>query len=1515
VAAKDRFKRSFAALLLAMLFVTQLLLAALVHLNTAVARHALERWTSSIVSGELRGRVAIGHIERLGLSNLWLQQITLYDEQQRPVAAIDRVRVSSTLWPALRRWATSQESLTLVIESIRAEGVHLYLRPAPNDERPSLLVALEPAPAKAKTADEAPGPYRIFLSNIELGEVIVDNELPNFDVGVARLQKLSGQLLLTDQGVAASLKRFSLDLASPSVLPLHVFGNLEYRSPSRLWGDVQATLGHIPISARIQYDHETLASVISAYRVTPEAIRELNPNWPILRPLTVSLKTNGPLHQLAVRLELDAGTTHAEAAGTVALLNAKRADIAFEAHGIDFQALLGQALPSDLDVAARIALVWVDEEPRISIDGVLQPGQFLRFRTPRIDLQGNYDADGFVVSGRSSDPTLPIRAAAILRNHELDVEAQVEGVKLAPLVAGMTSARVSGLASAQARAKFTSDAIAATVDLTLRDLRIGSVKLAQAKVSTNFEGPLSRPQTWTGELSVDAKRIVAPYTLFERLVLRAQGSPERANLTLSAEQPGVAKIRINAEALPFEGPKLNHAHLDLTRGTSCLSLHAATIQYSDNALVLDSVALEGGAGQAQGSLTIQSGQIFGRLLGQSIDLGVVSELIGLPSHSLAGHANLEFDIDTRQRPSTGLLRVTLERATLGLLTNVTGTLEAGLDADRLTGVAELKADLIDDVRANLDLELAGAPARLSSYQEARGNASLELNRVRLDRLGTLLGLFGNGAAVSGTANIRLTGERSAATGLPDLTLSAVTNQLSVTAPYASSRIQLNNEELLLSVGYTGATGQLQSDWVLSRWGQPKANFQFLTNLSAQERSLDDTWAIVRDWPNLPFEAMLRLPRQSISELGTVLGSTFGSGSTELKLWLKGPIRLAHVVTELQGNDLILEPLGNALPFDVQGLLEYTRGSGDARVLLAAGSPTKTWLQVNGVASLPACAGSIACIGDWTGNIEVGLLGLPLEALPVLGPLGFSGEVRGVLSAQRHDGVTQVTGVVPVDNVHVAGHPLGQTLLSVRSDRDQLTGAAKLIDGSAQIDFEAQIPIDWRPAVPRRRRGAPIRLAAKATGYDAGFLTPWLKDYVTDLAGELNGNLEATYTSAEASGVEQPAPQLALGGRMALRGGKATLRAFDLTLGDVTLTAQASSTAKRTTIAIPNFSASVGDESNNLAGAAVIELEQFTLKRLAATIERAKNVPFVANSVTLATLSGGANVEVTPVPKGFDVGIEVSQLELRLPRFSGREVLGLTENPDIVVVQPLGPDAWRMRHATNSSTYRVRLSLGNKSKVTRSDLNLPISGTPEITIGKRTSPSGTIQLLQMGRLELFGKAFVVERGTLTLDPDQPTNPRLDVVATWRGPTHVVQVQILGKRNEARLRLTSDPPLASESQVMALLLGGGGNDSTASAGLGVGATLFNELLSDTALSSLEVRTSSDERHANYTAAVPLRDNLWFEATYQSPTNTSLPGSSAQKGFSGTVDYRFHRDWSVRSELGTLGAGADLMWQYRY
>ena len=141
---------------------------------------------------------------------------------------------------------------------------------------------------------------------------------------------------------------------------------------------------------------------------------------------------------------------------------------------------------------------------------------------------------------------------------------------------------------------------------------------------------------------------------------------------------------------------------------------------------------------------------------------------------------------------------------------------------------------------------------------------------------------------------------------------------------------------------------------------------------------------------------------------------------------------------------------------------------------------------------------------------------------------------------------------------------------------------------------------------------------------------------------------------------------------------------------------------------------------------------------------------------------------------------------------------------------------------------------------------------------------------------------------------------------------------GKR--PRRNDTLHDPARSEAEIQALLLGGGASESgdAQGAGVGYGADFVSELLADTNLPHVELRTGSetaaeDRRYATYTAAVQISDEVWFEGSYKALSASEQTDDG--DALTGTVDWRFRRDWSLRTELGTLGTGVDLLWQYRY
>jgi hypothetical protein len=229
------------------------------------------------------------------------------------------------------------------------------------------------------------------------------------------------------------------------------------------------------------------------------------------------------------------------------------------------------------------------------------------------------------------------------------------------------------------------------------------------------------------------------------------------------------------------------------------------------------------------------------------------------------------------------------------------------------------------------------------------------------------------------------------------------------------------------------------------------------------------------------------------------------------------------------------------------------------------------------------------------------------------------------------------------------------------------------------------------------------------------------------------------------------------------------------------------------------------------------------------------------------------------------------------------------------------------------------------------LNLRLTGNPKMVIGEEIDVSGKLYLPDGGRVLVAGKLFVIEHGFIQFDTDDFTNPHVSITSTWRTPSGIrITAYLRGTIQQPELTLESDPALpGGEDEIYALLFGGGSGTegaSSADPAMAAGAAMLSSVLDNTELEGVELRAGEEKRSASgqlatisegstksYAAAVQVSDKVWFEGTYKSETSTL--GSEGHSGFGGTVDWRFKEDWALRTELGELGAGVDLLWRYRY
>jgi len=272
----------------------------------------------------------------------------------------------------------------------------------------------------------------------------------------------------------------------------------------------------------------------------------------------------------------------------------------------------------------------------------------------------------------------------------------------------------------------------------------------------------------------------------------------------------------------------------------------------------------------------------------------------------------------------------------------------------------------------------------------------------------------------------------------------------------------------------------------------------------------------------------------------------------------------------------------------------------------------------------------------------------------------------------------------------------------------------------------------------------------------------------------------------------------------------------------------------------------------------------------------------------------------------------------LPQAAPRDLISLDENRSIEIVQPIAQPG---KGAGDGLPWRLAFDLGRNVKLTRPDLDLPLSGHAEVLLGDEFEVTGDIDLTPGGRIDVSGKTFVVETGEVHFDTGDPANPRIHVIALFRPPDGtIITADVSGTLKQATLSLSS--PSRDLQQIYAVLLGGGGGGEggdARAAGAGVGADqLLGPLLANTPLRRVEIRTgserSADQRtYSTYSAAVPISDQVWFEGSYK--TLNSQDAGVQNSAVSGTVDFRFRRNWSLRTEIGTIGTGVDLLWNYRY
>jgi translocation and assembly module TamB len=361
---------------------------------------------------------------------------------------------------------------------------------------------------------------------------------------------------------------------------------------------------------------------------------------------------------------------------------------------------------------------------------------------------------------------------------------------------------------------------------------------------------------------------------------------------------------------------------------------------------------------------------------------------------------------------------------------------------------------------------------------------------------------------------------------------------------------------------------------------------------------------------------------------------------------------------------------------------------------------------------------------------------------------------------------------------------------------------------------------------------------------------------------------------------------------------------------------------------------------------VVRLNGFDLVGARANIQIPKNDPFPldVDGQTVGEIDADINIaaDVTPDRRTMNVKIDIPRLHTALPLASSNKPQELGEADKIrvgyfrrskqFVILPKDAEDLddKDEPATEEAptTTNVAIHLGNEVEVQRgTTLRIGLTGDPKIVMAEEPKMSGQIRLTR-GTLEVQGKRFKVERGTVTF-VGPPDNPQIMVSAYWDAPDGTrVYADFVGPLKTGKVNLRSEPS-RPQNEILALIMFGTAEGSSSTpypsqqpdgatrAGTFAGGFATEGLSKGLdELTGLDVSAKIDtSSSANPKPEVEVQIARDISVQLAYVIGTPPPGMNPDKTFV-TLDWRFKRNWSMETTFGDQGSSiVDLLWQYRY
>lgn len=1515
-------------------FVTATAAAAVVHLDAPVTRRLVRTEVNKILHDELAGDIAVEQLGGLGLHGLEGVRVRVKDPEGMQVLYVDGAHVRVRALDAARSFLFGKGDIVVPVDAVSIDHVDAAIDgdPAGNLRIANAFAARTPTPPKP--SDPNARGVRVDAPKVGLKHAWIHGQAPGAPPVDADLSDLTAHAHYDPKLTQADLDHVELVTRGlpRGVDPRGRIG-AHLRMPSATGKDMgveasfDGAVAGIPTNVQARMDGQQIDAVVDGHDKTGAGMRATFGEVGIQEEVTLHAEAHGELPRITAKANLAVGRGTVDLDSHVDISDGTKADARIAVRHVDVHAIVPTAPVSDIgfDSTANVTIAKSGAiDGKVSVDTL--PGTVAGETLPLAKVQAQFTKDTAHATGRIIDPRATADFEGSMRTVgndqvvQAEVRAEVPDMSRLPTVGASMKGHASLVANGSAN--LGAKSIDARVHVVAGKLAYGAQTIDNATVLATAQGTMDHPVVDVG--------------------VHAGG--------IAAGEQKIAMADVRARVEPGAVTTVRDAHVDMVREGQTISVHARRVQVGGPRMTVDGAVVTGLGGPIMADVSRDANEIHVKVDAPLVDLQRVAILAGKPAAVRSGRLSMKGDVALRRDGATGELHAKVDSLSAQQIQNASASFDASF-AGKAIGL-QMKAEMADAGTFELatgDVVIGGSPIDLSSWKRAHGKAKFDAN-LDMAKLATLIPkeqmpvseLRGN-FVVAGVMR------RDSGDVPPEMQVHAHTRGLVVAGktpgeppldakhdksvagvqPWRSEGVDVSMDA---KIDATSGNGELAFHAVDAK-GSLVA-FDAKTVVPYQQILSDPSKATAL-LENAPLSAKLVIPKRAFADMPPASGVRSTPGTIEAELDVTGTALDPRVAFVAHARGIRSPSLPAKMSSDADVDFVYDGEKGD--LVAKVSSDKRELLAMNAHVDLRS-RDLIQPTGEplaWGGSAKVSLASFPLDMVGPLADRRIRGRVSGEAVIEDLHKDAKLHADIALDQLKIgrAAYKSGKIVVDARNGK--VTANARVDQTDGFVDLKADTGLLWGDALaPSLDPNADLEAHLEAKAFRAAAILPFVQTQMNELDGRIDANAHVKI----GPGFKDPT----MTGKVVFRDGQLQLAALGEEFKD----------ARATVTFNPGGVIKVEDvfmrgTEGELTADALVRMRGLALGSAEANVHipTRKKLDIAMDGQPIGAVGG--EIKLTAINsddgKTMKVNVSVPTLIVDLPQKMKSGVQELSEKESIRIgtfrdaktfvklpldKEDLEPPAEEKPVGT---VMEVDVNLGNITIVQGNMARIVLGGAPHIRVSNKTEVTGQI-VLKEGKIDVQGKKFRIEKGTITFQSEDPANPVIVATAEYQADDgSLIYADFVGPLKTGKVTLRSDPP-RPRNEILAMILFGtadganapppaggqgrapdGTTKAAASLGGGFAAEGLTEAVDD--LTGVQATARIDTSRSNNPAPeIEVQIARTVSVAFAHILGTP-PLSEPDRNLA-IVEWRFKRNWSLETTFGDRGKlQTDAVWTKRY